>query len=93
MAYDMAMVWDECTDVCRILSYKRSRVMFSSWKINSLLGHQHILVHKISFSLLKRKIRQRYKVDLCDSLPLGLRTVLLIDLQPTFWNLWFLNSY
>lgn len=67
--------------------------MFSSWKINSLLGHQHILVHKISFSLLKRKIRQRYKVDLCDSLPLGLRTVLLIDLQPTFWNLWFLNSY
>lgn len=67
--------------------------MFSFWKINSLLGHQHILVHKISFSLLKRKIRQRHEVDLCESLPLGLRRVLLIDLQPTVWNLWFLNTY
>lgn len=67
--------------------------MFSFWKIKSLSGHQHILVHKITFSLLKRKIRQHYKVDLCNSLPLGLWTVLLIDLQPTVWNLWLLNSY
>lgn len=55
----------------------------------TVLGHWHISVHRMALSLLKRKIRQHYKGNLYNSLPPGLWTALLIDLQPMIWKLWF----
>lgn len=77
----------DITDLCAIYYSTKGTERCLASKKQTILGHQHNSAHKITSNLLKKRKNKAALQRESNSLPPGLWTALLIDLQPMLWKL------